>query len=233
MMIVFLSILLMISCSGAVGMGFGSNSMPVVYSESSDTTENVDPQYSPRPPHWLNVDLMLGRQSLGNTWAPYSMATGVAMSIQRRLDRSSLWLTGSIIVAWAGELDAEGVRAGPGTSFVELHNGLGHWWYFERLPFSCYAGGGLTYIWAKLELPDESKPPLPISEFLGRPIYPDMEEPGNFFGGYLRGGIVFHTGGKWYVGIGALGTLTTNQTILGRTLNINSTIIGFFIGAGD
>ncbi len=233
MMIVFLSILLMISWSSAIGIGFGSNSTSALYCDSSDTTENVDPQYTSRPAHWVNIDLMLGRQSLSNGWAPYSIATLLAMSSQLKLGRSPVWLDGSIVVAWAGETDAEGQRAGPGTSLVELHNGLGHWWYFERLPFSCYAGGGLTYIWAKLELPDESKPPLPISEFLGRPVYPTMDESGHFWGGYLRGGIVFHPAEKWYVGIGALGTLTTHRIVLARTLNINSTIIGFFIGAGD
>ena len=232
-MIVFLSILVMISWSDALGRSIGSNSMPVVCREWSDTTENVVPQYSSRPLHWFNIDLMVGRQSLGNRWSPYSMATVIAMSIQRRLGRSSLWLAGSFIVAWAGDTDADGHRAGPGTSFVELHSGLGHWWYFEHLPFSCYAGGGFTYVWAKLELPDKSKPPLPISEVLGRSVYPDMDESGHFLGGYLRGGIVFHPGEKWYVGIGALGTLTTRQIILERNLNMNSTIIGLFIGAGD
>jgi hypothetical protein len=199
----------------------------------SDTSDTLASQGFSRPLHWLNVDLMVGRQSLSEKWSPYPSATFLATSCLLRLGRSPLWLDASFIVAWAGETDAEGNRAGPGTSLVQLQSGLGHWWYLEHLPVSFYAAGGLTYVWANLELPDKSKPPQINPAFPNSPIYPDVSQDGHFWGGYGRCGIVLHTGEDWYVGIGLLTKFTTHRNILDRNLNINSTALGIFVGAGD
>jgi len=136
---ILLLTMMMTTIGAAFGNGPGSK---FVYLSGalSDTSDTLASQTSSKPLHWLNIDLMLGRQYLSEKWEPYPTATFLAMSSQIRLGRYPIWLDGSIIVAWAGETDAEGHRAGPGTSFVELHNGLGHWWYLEHLPFSFYAG---------------------------------------------------------------------------------------------
>ncbi len=222
-------LLLLMTTSSVFGKVFDSNSSRM-YCGWPDSTDEGVPQDSAKHLHWVNIELMGGQQFFGTGWAPYSPATFLGMSGHLRLGSSSIWLDGSIVVAWAGETDADGHRAGPGTSYVELRDGVGHWWYFGDFPLSCYAGGGLTYVWGSLELPDKSKPPLPISEFLGRPVYPDMQESGDFWGGYFRCGLALHVQNKVYFGIGGLITLTTNRILLDRSLDVTSSAWGVFIG---
>ncbi len=201
--------------------------------EWPDSTDSAMPEGPTGPQHVVNVHLMLGRQIIGKGWSPYEMQTVVAASVQLWRGTFPLPLDEELVVAWSGETDADGRRAGPGTSFVELHSGLVKWWDVQHTLISFYAGGGFNYTWAKFELPDMSKAPLPISEFLGYPVYPDMDQSGHFWGGYLRAGVVFHPAEKWQVGINALASLTTSRIILGRSLNANSFAIGLFAGGGD
>ncbi len=202
-----------------------------VSSDPPDTAYVVESQDSPKPLRPLRVDLTLGRQFSGNAWSPYEQQTSIAASIQFKSAWFPVWADAALAVAWSGETDADGHRAGPGTSFVELHGGAGQWWDLERSQISLYAGGGFNYTWAKLELPDMSKPPLPASEFVGHPIYPDMDQSGNFWGGYLRAGVACNVSSEFYIGIGGTVTLTTNRNILGRNANASSALIGLFAGA--
>jgi hypothetical protein len=223
--------LLLIAVTGDGEHGVRANTLSCL-SERPDTTDEIVRQAPLQRKHWATLDLMIGRQSFSNDWEPYAATTFVALSSQVRMDSLFLWLDGSIVVAWAGETTAEGYPATPGSSFVELHNGVGHWWYPEHLPFSYYAGAGFTYTWASLELPDMSQPPLPISEFLRRPVYPTMQASGHFWGGYLRCGLVFHPEKTWYFGVGTLVMLTTHRYLLDRKLDVTSNAFGFFAGAG-
>ncbi len=226
-------LMMMFACAVASGQDARSVSSGPT-GAASDSTEAVAPRESPEIDHWLNLDLTLGRMFLGSRWTPYSKPTFLSFSCQRKLNGSWPWIDGAIVVAWEAEgRDAEGHPAGPGTSLVELLGGLGHWWYFNRLPVSVYAGSGLAYAWGNLTLPDLSQPPLPASEFVGHPVYPDMDESGNFWGGYLRSSFVVRPGEKWYLGVGAMGTLTTTRTLLGRNLSASSASIGIFGGVGD
>jgi hypothetical protein len=179
----------------------------------------------------LYFDILLGRQFLSAKWEPYPKATNVTVSCLRRIGRSPSWIDGSLIVAWGGELGPDGERAGPGTSLIEIQAGLGRTWIPGNLPLTFYAAGGLAYVWANFELPDYSLVPLRNPMFPDELSYPDMAQTGNFFGGYLRTGVMFHVGKELYIGLGILGRLTTNRNLLGRNLNINSTSIGLSVGA--
>ncbi len=229
---IILSLIFMLACFPAYGRTIGPD-VRLISAGKQDTAESASSQTSSGSDRWLNVDIALGRQFSGTEWSPYELQTCITAWVQDRPTWFPLWLDGSIAVAWSGETDADGHRAGPGTSFVELNGGVGQWWDFERMRISVYTGGGLNYTWAKLELPDMSKPPLPISEFLGHPVYPDMEQAGNFWGGYLRAAVAIHVTRDWHIGIGTTTLLTTNGNILGRSANASSTMIGLIVGAGQ
>jgi hypothetical protein len=91
----------------------------------------------------------------------------------------------------------------------------------------------LSYVWAKLTLPDQSIPSQINPAFPDRPFYPDMNQEGHFWGGYGQCEVALHTSEKWHIGIGLLAKITTTRNVLDRSLNINSTALGFFVGAGD
>jgi hypothetical protein len=184
--------------------------------------------------HRIWLDIFLGGQFFPGGWSPYQrtkMLVGVGGQV--RPWSLPFWLDGAIIVAFAGETDAEGNAGGPGASFVELHNGIGYQWHLRDFPVSFYLGGGLTYSWARLELEDASQPPLPISGFLGRAVYPDRRTEGHFWGGYLRGGAVCRIGKEWFVGVVGLAMLTTSRNMLDRQLNLNSSMIALAVGVEE
>jgi hypothetical protein len=183
-------------------------------------------------PHWINVDLAAGRQYLSGDWDPYQKTTFIAASCQVKRDWFPLWLDGSFYVTWAGETDADGHRAGPGISLVQMQGGLGKWWYPDDQGVSFYAAGGASYVWGKFTSLDNTKPAQINPAFPDQPIYPNIDEEGHFLGGYLRCGIALFAGEELYLGIGLLAKVTMHRTLLGRNLNINSVAIGVFLGAG-
>lgn len=206
-----------------------------VLSEESDSADNSSGSNPSPAARHIFFDMALGRQFLGKGWSPYSNVTFVSVSTTVCPRSSWLWIDGSLTIAWSREgIDAEtGAAAGPGDLFVDLRGGLGHWWNLTGSPLDCYAGAGLVYSRGDLELPDMSQPPLPFSQSLGHPVYPTIEESGNFWGGYLRGEFVIHPGDQWHVGVCGAATLTTARTLVGRSVSAGSANVGIVVGVDE
>jgi hypothetical protein len=181
----------------------------------------------------VTIDILLGVEQRPRSWEPYRKNANIGLADQIRFWDLPLWLDGTMVVSFAGETDADGHRAGPGTSAVWLNNGIGSQWRIPNTRMLFFAGGGLAYVWASLTLPDLSKPPLPISEFLGRNVYPDIDESSSFWGGYVRAGTTIEVSGLWHVGIGAQGTWTTRRTVLGRNVSMDAVSLWLIVGAGE
>jgi hypothetical protein len=211
-------------------IGAGGEKYSGIYPDNPDS---LMPQDSTTHEHWLTFQLMGGPQYLSHHWDPYPTTYFIEASCQRKFTNSPIWLDAAFRAAFAGELDGEGHRAGPGVTLIHFHAGLGQWWDFTNLPLSVFASGGISYIWAQFSLPDKSKEPQINPAFPDRLLYPVSDQVGHFWGAYARCGIAVHLTKELYAGIGFIPQFTTNRNLQGQHLNINSTAIGLFFGARD